>query len=371
VRMFSGTVRTRDRLRFGSDDERTVTGIRVFERGSDVQRPAVVAGEIGKLWGLGDVRIGDAIGRTPTGEEHHFDPPTLETIVVPSRRADRGALRVALGQLAEQDPLIEVRQDEVRQELSVRLYGEVQQEVIQATLAADFGLDVGFRETTPICVERPVGSGEAVELLDRGPNPFLATIGLRVDPAPVDSGVRFGLEVELGSMPYAFFRAVEDTVRETLREGLHGWQVTDCTVTMSRAGYLPPSTGADFRGLTPLVLMSSLARAGTAVCEPIHRFRLELPADTVRSLLPVLARLHATAHVPAQDGSTTWLEGDIPAGSVHELRLRLPQLTRGEGALESTFDRYRPVVRAVPDRPRSDHNPLNREEYLLHVARRI
>ena len=384
VRMFSGTVRTRDRLSVGSDDERKVTAIRVFEHGSDVQRPAVSAGEIGKLWGLGDARIGDAIGSTPTVVEHHFDPPTLETVVVPLRNADRGALRVALAQLAEQDPLIDVRQDDVRHELSVHLYGEVQKEVIQATLAAEFSLEVGFRESTTICIERPVGSGEAVEVLHQASNPFLATIGLRIDPAPVDSGVEFRLEVELGSMPFAFFRAVEDTVRATLREGLHGWLVTDCAVTMTRSGYLPrqshahqrfdksmSSTGADFRGLTPLVVMSALALAGTAVCEPIHRFRLELPADTVGPLLPVLARLRALARTPSQQGSTAWLEGDIPAGSVHELRLRLPPLTRGEGVLESTFDRYQPVVGAIPQRPRSDNNPLDREEYLLQVAGRI
>ena len=385
VRMFSGTVRTRDRLSVGAaDEERKVTAIRVFEHGSDVQRPAVGAGEIGKLWGLGDARIGDAIGRSPTVVEHHFDPPTLETVVVPRCGADRGALRVALAQLAEQDPLIDVRQDDVRQELSVHLYGEVQKEVIQATLADEFGLEVGFRESTTICIERPGGSGEAVEVVHRAGNPFLATVGLRIDPAPVDSGVEFGLEVELGSMPFAFFRAVEDTVRETLREGLHGWLVTDCTVTMTRSGYLPrqshahqrfdksmSSTGADFRGLTPLVLMSALALAGTTVCEPIHRFRLELPADTVGPLLPVLARLRALARTPSQQGSTAWLEGDIPAGSVHELRLRLPPLTRGEGVLESAFDRYQPVVGAIPERPRSDHNPLDREEYLLHVTGRI
>jgi ribosomal protection tetracycline resistance protein len=45
-----------------------------------------------------------------------------------------------------------VRQDDIRQELSVSLYGEVQKEVIQATLAGDFGIDVGFRETTTVCV---------------------------------------------------------------------------------------------------------------------------------------------------------------------------------------------------------------------------
>jgi len=40
-----------------------------------------------------------------------------------------------------------------------------------------------------------------------------------VEPAAVGSGVEFRLEVELGAMPYAFFKAVEDTVRETLSQG--------------------------------------------------------------------------------------------------------------------------------------------------------
>jgi ribosomal protection tetracycline resistance protein len=46
-------------------------------------------------------------------------------------------------------------------------------------------------------------------------------------------------------------------------------------------------------------------------------------------------------------------------------------LTRGEGVLESAFESYRPVGGAIPTRPRSDHNPLDRKEYLLHVLRRV
>src|SRR5713101_1939414 len=52
VRMFSGTVRIRDRLRFGEDAERKVTAIAVFDQGKTVRRASVAAGEIGKLWGL-------------------------------------------------------------------------------------------------------------------------------------------------------------------------------------------------------------------------------------------------------------------------------------------------------------------------------
>jgi ribosomal protection tetracycline resistance protein len=380
VRMFSGTVRTRDRLRIGGDGEGKVTAVSGPDGGA-----AIAAGQIGKLWGLGDVRIGDAIGtpRTAAPGRQSFAPPTLETVVVPRRRADRGALRVALDQLAEQDPLIDLRQDELRQEISVSLYGEVQKEVIQATLANDFGVDVTFRATTTICIERPDGTGAAAEILGEEPNPFLATVGLRIDPAPIGSGVEFRLEVELGSMPFAFFRAVEETVKETLRQGLHGWEVTDCTVTMTHSGYAArqshahavfdksmSSTAGDFRNLTPLVLMSALRRAGTRVYEPMHRFQLEIPADTLGAVPPVLVQLGGVPQATAIRGPTCTLEGEVPAASVHELRRQLPALTRGEGILETAFDRYHPVRGEIPDRPRSDNNPLDREEYLRRVAGR-
>ncbi|MFI1722833.1 GTP-binding protein [Streptomyces sp. NPDC020489] len=406
VRMFSGTLRTRDRVPFGgarAGDTRTgdtgvgeagggdgreesrVTAVSVFDHGTDIRQDAVPAGRIARLWGLGEVRIGDALGEPRKAHDRFFAPPTLETVVVPGPDTDRRALHLALTRLAEQDPLIGLRHDEVRQETSVSLYGEVQKEVVQATLADEFGLDVGFRETTPLCVERPAGTGAAAEFIKKDANPFLATVGLRVDPAPAGSGIAFRLEVELGSMPYAFFKAVEDTVRETLGQGLNGWQVTDCTVTMTHCGYWPrqshshqgfdksmSSTGADFRGLTPLVLTDALRRAGTQVYEPMHRFRVEAPADTLGALLPVLAALGAVPRTTETRGAVCVLEGAVPAARVHALEQRLPGLTRGEGEWESGFDHYAPVLRGeVPCRPRTDHNPLNRKEYLLNVTRRV
>ncbi len=385
VRMVAGTIRTRDRIAFGGNREGKVTAIRVFDRGSTAQRDAVTAGEIGKLWGLGDIQIGDAIGVvSPAAVEHHFAPPTLETVVVPERAADKGALHVALAQLAEQDPLIGLRQDDLRQETFVSLYGEVQKEVIQATLADEFAIEVSFRESTTICIERPVGSGHDVEFMKDDANPFLASVGLRIDPAPVGTGVQFGLEIELGALPLAFLKAVEVTVRKTLDQGLHGWEVIDCTVTLTHSGYAPrqshahqgfsksmSSTGEDFRNLTPLVVMSALKAAGTRVYEPMHRFRLEIPADTFGAIVPVLAGMRAVPQEAVMRGTAYLLHGEVPAAQVHGLEQRLPSLTRGEGVLECEFDRYEPVRGTVPSRPRTDQNPLNRKEYLLHVQRRV
>ena len=382
VRMFSGTLRTRDRVRSRDGDEQKVTAISVFQEGAAVRNASVSAGEIAQLWGLAAVRVGDTIGAGAVAERHHFAPPTLESVVVPRNPGEKGALHVALAQLAEQDPLINLRQDDVRGELFVSLYGEVQKEVIEATLASDFDLEVEFRETTTICVERPARAGDAVERLRVDPNPFLATVGLRVEPAPPDSGTAFRRKVEVhGTMPAAFFRAVEDTVHETLQQGLYGWQVTDCTVTMTHSGYLPrqshahqgfskamSSTGEDFRKLTPLVLMTALQQAGTIVCEPIHRFRLEFPADTLAVVLPALARLQAVPETPLIGDVWGTLEGDVPAARMHELQQQVRALTRGEGVLELAFDRYEPVHGPIPSRKRIDHNPLDRREYLLNVG---
>jgi ribosomal protection tetracycline resistance protein len=398
VRMFSGTVRVRDRLRFQGDQEAKVTAIGVFEDGATVSRSEVSAGQIGKLWGLGGIQIGDSIGaisndlgqqrggQESSGQESdgskirgqdsgsqesgYFAPPTLETVIAPVRPSDKGNLQVALAQLAEQDPLINLRQDDIRQETNVSLYGEVQKEVIQTTLAGEFGLEVTFRESTTICIERLDGVGAAVEFNKVDPNPFLATIGLRVEPAPVNSGLTFRLEVELGSMPYAFIKAVEETVQESLQQGIHGWQIPDCTVVMTHSGYSArqshahavfdksmSSTAGDFRLLTPLVMMDALRDAGTTVFEPMHRFQLEIPTDTTRAVLAALTRLRAVPQVPALAATTSVLEGEIPAAAVYKLEQQLPALTRGEGVLESGFDRYQPVTGPIPTRARTDHNP--------------
>src|SRR5204863_160518 len=81
VRMFSGTIHIRERLRFGRSLEDKVTAITVFERGPAAQRSSVSAGAVAKLWGLSEIQVGDRIGETGTdASDHQFAPPTLGSI---------------------------------------------------------------------------------------------------------------------------------------------------------------------------------------------------------------------------------------------------------------------------------------------------
>jgi ribosomal protection tetracycline resistance protein len=371
VRMFSGTVRARDRLELGPERDEKVTAISVFDVGTDARRPMVSAGEIAKVWGLRDVQIGDTIGDGPSrAAASEFRRPTLESVVAPRKPDEAHSLRVALGQLAEQDPLINVRQDDERGEISVSLYGDVQKEVIQATLADDFGVEVEFRETTPIFVERPAGRGHALEVLNTESNPFHATIGLQIEPAPDDSGIEFRLRVDHRDVPTYVYKtrehfgeAMEAYVRGALEAGPHGWQVTDCVVTMTESGYSladgppsrrgPTSTAADFRKLTPAVVQQALERAGTVVCEPTVRAVLEVPTHAVGAVLPALARLGAAVETPAPQGNLSQITAVLPAARADDLQRRLPALTGGEGVLDTSPAGHQPVSGEPPTRRRS------------------
>ncbi|MFC4054679.1 GTP-binding protein [Actinomadura syzygii] len=350
LRLFSGELRPRERVAFADGRGGRITGLDVAGApGDDV----LTAGNIARVRGLAEARVGDRIG-PPGRDVPPFPPPSLETIVRARRPADAGRLRAALLDLADEDPLLRAR-PAPSGATSVLLYGEVQKEVVAARLRAESGIEAVFEESRTVYIERPAGVGEAVAEMNwrrRVPD-FWATIGLRVEPAPRGAGNTFRRETEPGALPHALDRAIEETVHGTLEEGLRGWPVTDCAVTLIRSGFAAPiSTAGDFRGLTPLVLMDALARAGTRVHEPCHAFEAEVPGDALSSVLGALGAVGATAVEPAPGADGWTIKGQIPAARAAEAEAALPALTGGEGAWWSGPSGEQPVTGSPPSRPR-------------------
>jgi ribosomal protection tetracycline resistance protein len=376
ARLFAGTLAARQRVMLRRLDalgeaeprEERVTAIDRFAGGPET---TAGPGEVVALHGVRSARIGDHLGagggcRPPSAAA--FPAPALESVVRPLAGAQITRLRAALEQLAEQDPLISLRQRNEEGEVSVRLYGEVQKEILTETLAQEFGVGVWFGPTRTVCIERPLGMGERAEIIGEGDNPFYGTVGFRVEPGERGGGIRY--ERELGALPPAFYRAIEETVYEALGQGLHGWEVTDCLVTLTHAGFWSPvSTAGDFRKLVPLVLLEALRQAGTEVCEPIDELELEIPEDTFGAVCGVLLGARATIRNAERAGESQHLVCEIPTAELRGVEHQLPGLTRGEAGWESRFFGYVPVSGEPPVRKRIGPNPLNRAQYLGEVAR--
>ncbi|WP_151084438.1 elongation factor G [Nocardioides cynanchi] len=366
LRMFAGSVGVRQRLDLPDGRLGKVAGIQLFESGRWVRAGSVGAGQIGRVTGLAAVRVGDVFGDRSAADDHHFAPPTLEAAVTAVRPEQGPALRAALAALADQDPLIDARSDEAGG-VVVSLYGRVQQEVLAATLAEEYGVEAAFADASVLHVERPRGRGEAVVRLNTDENPYQATIGLRIEPGRPGSGLRFVIAAPARDMPLYLFRsaeafgaALEAHVRRELARGRHGWEVTDAVVTLVEVAYStadgppskrgPTSTSLDYRKVAPVVARRALDRARTVVCEPVLRIRLEVPVETTPALQRLLGRWGAEQSDQSSSGSFAILEALLPAARLHELQRRLPDLTGGEGVLESAFAGYQPVPGRPPQR---------------------
>ncbi|HEX3930059.1 MAG TPA: translation factor GTPase family protein [Nocardioides sp.] len=366
VRMFTGSVGARQRLLLPGGRVGKVAGVELFEAGRWVRTSQAGAGQIARLQGLAAVRVGDDLGVARTVLDHHFAPPTLEASVSAARPEQGPALRAALASLADQDPLIDARSDDDGQ-VVVSLYGRVQQEVLAATLAEQHGVEAVFSDASVVHVERPRRVGRALERYNTSSNPHHATLGLRIAPGLPGSGLRFDLEVVGTQMPLFLYRSPEGFasvmqrhVAHTLAHGLFGWEVTDCRVTVTEIGYTladgPPSkrgpmpTAHDFRRLVPLVVRQALTRAGVRVCEPILLVTLEIPTDSANGVQRVVTRWGAELLDQRSAGDLTRIGVRMPAARLHELQRQLPDLTGGEGVLESGFDSYAPVSGRPPVR---------------------
>ncbi|MCU5473599.1 GTP-binding protein [Bacillus paranthracis] len=375
VRVFSGNLHVRKHVDIQRDQslphKEKIKKMCMFHNGDAVQTSTVPSGEFCKVWGLSDIKIGDIIGaRTDYIKDIHFAEPQMEAAIdaVPKERIHD--LYAALMELCEEDPLIKVWKDDVHNELYIRLFGQVQKEVIETTLFEKYNLQVTFSNTRVVCIEKPIGIGISVEVMGEKTNPFYATVGFKVERGELNSGITYKLGVELGSLPLAFHKAIEDTVFQTLKQGLYGWEVTDISVTLTHTGYASPvTTASDFRNVTPLVLMDALKKAETYVYEPVNAFELTVPEQAISTAMYKLADIPATFAEPIFNNDSYQLTGSLPVAKTENFKRMLHSFTEGEGVFTTKPAGFTKILAPFPTRKRVDYNPLNRKDYLLHVLK--
>ena len=379
ARMYSGDLNNRNSINLSRISNNgfeitlasKITNMEIFQNGKTQEVLTAYPGDIVKIWGLNECQIGDWIGKVQENQDTYFPKPSLEVVLKPRCQEDRVKLRHALDLLSEQDPLIQFRQSE-KGILSIKLYGEVQREVIETLLQNEYHLEVDFEKTQTIYVEKPKGIGKSFAEKDAEDNLFVATLGFTVGPGSLNSGLVFKPGPGIGGLPVAYIKAVEEAVYKTFQQGLFGWEVTDCVVEVTAVGYWDAtSTIGDFRGLTPLLLMEALQKAGTDVYEPLNDFELDIPNEILGKVLQIIS--HAEGKLvtsPILENGFTHLRGLIPVRKTNELERSLPDLTQGKSIFTTKPAGYQKSVGTTPTNPRTDNNPLNKNEYLRRTLKR-
>ena len=166
---------------------------------------------------------------------------------------------------------------------------------------------------------------------------------------------------------------MEAYVREALAEGLAGWQVTDCRVTMTDCGYASPVTS---RGRLPAAdpaRAGDRAGAGRDMGLRAAGGSRARGADLDRAgrRWPRSGRLGGRVTRPVLGERPVARSGAVlPVARVRGLQHQLPGLSMGEGILETRLGGYQPIGSDPPRRPRSRPSPLDRDAWLASLAKR-
>ena len=328
------------------------------------------AGEIGIVYGLGDVPIGHIFGQRKTFPRKvspgSLRMPLITVQAIPEKPEQMQALRQACRILSGEDPLLQARYIKSLNQLQLQVMGTIQLEVLEEILRSRFDLGVSF--SSPAIIYRETitqaAEGHVAYLV---PKPCWAILKFRIEPAPRGSGVSFHSQVPVRELSMRYQHQVAQALPMALSQGRLGWQVTDVKITLLEGNSHQYHTHPlDFIVATPMGIQDGLQKGGSTLLEPILDSRFLLPADCVGRVISDVISMRGEVTGQETVGDRTVLHALLPVQTSLDYAVTLASFSGGRGSMSVRLHGYRdcPLELGTTAQRRSV-DPLDTSKYIL------
>ena len=321
----------------------------LFAKGGKTEdAPAIVAGDIGVITKLDNIKTGDTI----CAEKQilnlagpSFPKPCLQMCVTVRKKGEEEKVASGLRRLADEDPAISFfTNDETREQILAGL-GEQHLDLIVAKLKAKFGVEVDL--TIPRVAYRET-IRKKVEIHGRhkkqsGGHGQFGDVWIRFEPCE-ELDLVFAEEVVGGSVPKNFFPAVEKGLRDCVTRGIvAGYPVVNIKATLYDGSYHPvDSSEMAFKTAASLAFKQLKDTANPAILEPIGTLRAYMPDDNLGDIMGDITkrRGRVLGMGPADEPKMQMLEAEVPMAEMGDFSTTLRSVTAGRGHFDLEFARY-------------------------------
>ncbi len=352
MRIVGGTLSVKESITVPTDEGEVterVEQIRLYSAERFKQVKVAVAGDVIAIPGLKHTRAGMGLGTAAKDEV--AAEPVLDYKIEFAKGTDIMRAYLDLAPLADEEPTLGLRYDEVSREVRVRLMGQIQTEVLTRLIKDRFSLDVSFTETGVIyretVTETVFGAGHFEPLM------HYAEVRVRIDPLPQGSGTVFATEVPPDNLKLNWQRLILSHLEERRHKGkLIAAPLTDVKITVIGGRAHPKHTeGGDFRQATfravNQALMKARASGTLMLLEPTYSFEAVLPEGALGRFLNDIELRHGRCDAPEFSGDgTVRLCGIAPVFSMRSYQNELRSYTRGEGKISLKYSQYQPCHNA-------------------------
>ena len=377
VRLFGGALENRTALDLpaGIDPltgNRKISQCKITQIHSAAGEPVgrLAAGDIGVVYGLGDVTIGHVLGDAAAlpapVENGSLRTPLITVQALPETPAQMPALHAACKVLSGEDPLLQVQYVRSLGELHLKAMGAIQLEILEEVLRTRFDLKVRFTRPAIIYRETVARAAEGFVAYTM-PKPCWAILRFFIEPAPRGSGVQFVSAVPVRELAAQYQHQVEQALPLALAQGRLGWQVTDVKITLTEGNSHQYHTHPlDFIVATPMGIQDGLQRAGSVLLEPVLDIRFLLPAEYVGRVMTDVAAMQGEVTGSETDGDRVILNAAVPVRTSLDYAVTLAAATGGRGAMSVRLHGWRecPPELDATDRRRGV-DPLDTAKYIL------
>ena len=336
MRLTGGRLQTREVLAGvaadGTEWQEKVNQIRTYSGMKYSLEETVRGGDVVAVTGLTRTLPGDALGAAPATPRAELEPIVMHTISAPN--TDTAALLRSLRQLEEEDPQLHVSWDSTTGQISIRLMGEMQLEVLQQLIADRFGYEVDFGPATVIYLETINEIVEGVGHFE--PLRHYAEVHLILEPGERGSGLVFDSIVSEDVLARNWQRLILTHLEEKEHIGtLIGAPITDMKITLAAGrAHDKHTNGGDFREATYRALRQGLmqARANGSACvlEPYTEYRIEVKSAQVGRVMTDLEQISNISGI-TQDEERAVLEGTAPSAAIMDYMPQFTAATSGQG----------------------------------------
>lgn len=378
IRLFGGKLTSRDFVPIAGqapEEWEKATQIRKIQGSKFLDMGEMSAGEIAAVYGLSKCKAGDFIGEeSPSDSEteskirkNFMDAEPLLMVQVASKDEQKEMeLSAALTELSEEDPMLFYERNPLTRQMYLRVMGMVQIEILEELLRTRFGLDTDFFAPTVVYKEKPAHSAVGKEVYTM-PKPCWAVVELQIDPLPAGSGIVFESAIKEKELPYRYQNHVKQSLMETVRQGIYGWEVTDAKFTLTGGQHHHVHTHPlDFFVATPIAVLRALTNSEAMLMEPYVKLHLSAAEDLMGKVLGQIVSMRGEFESPVIEDGLFSLDAVVPLRDSMDYPITFRSLTSGHGSYSMELDSYRPCEKGfIETLPRRGVDPLDRAKWIL------
>lgn len=335
LKILSGTLKAKDII-----DGEKVNEIRLYSGNKSTSVGEVSAGDICAVIGLLKAKSGCFIGEKKKESDFSVAPALFAKAEFSS---DKDPVKVLeyFKILEDEEPTLNVKWNEHTKEITVRVMGTVELEVLSDTISKRFGENITFGEPNIVYMETIKGKSHGAGHYE--PLKHYAEVHFLLEEAPRGSGITFESRVSTDELSLYWQRLIETHIFEKEHLGaLTGFPITDIKFTLTAGrSHLKHTEGGDFRKAVYAAVRQGLFKAESVLLEPWYKFRIQVPMEFTGRVLSDITKMSGEFSPPETQGDKTVISGVCPLSEIMNYSRELAAFTSGKGVFFGSLTGYR------------------------------